>query len=314
MDKKSFLKAGHTPTLLAAFLYFDLAFMVWVLLGPLAIGIAKDLGLSHAEKGLMVATPVLAGALLRMVMGVLVDRLSPKKAAIIGQVIVIAALAYAWLVVALAGQAQAQKSLIILDASGSMWGQIDGRPKLQIAREALRNVLSGIPAENEIGLMAYGHREKGNCSDIEMVVPPGKAKAGAIADAAGRLRFLGKTPLTDAVKQMTVEDAKGILTGGKNSATKYFRQKTAEPLAQQFQPIVKQAIEKVKLAQTYEKFASKGAQFGLVKEEDAHLEAYVTRKALDGLYLMIAEEEKAIRTNPLGATGSLAQKVFGALK
>ena len=96
MDKKSFLQAGHTPTLLAAFLYFDLAFMVWVILGPLGVGIAKDLGLSHAEKGLMVATPVLAGALLRIVMGILVDRLSPKKAAIIGQVIVIAAMAYAW--------------------------------------------------------------------------------------------------------------------------------------------------------------------------------------------------------------------------
>ena len=96
MDKKSFLQAGHTPTLLAAFLYFDLAFMVWVLLGPLGIGIAKDLGLSHAEKGMMVATPVLAGALLRIVMGILVDRLSPKKAAIIGQIVVIATMAYAW--------------------------------------------------------------------------------------------------------------------------------------------------------------------------------------------------------------------------
>jgi len=87
MDKKSFLQAGHTPTLLAAFLYFDLAFMVWVLLGPLGVGIANDLGLSHAQKGMMVATPVLAGALLRIVMGILVDRLSPKKAAIIGQII-----------------------------------------------------------------------------------------------------------------------------------------------------------------------------------------------------------------------------------
>ncbi len=97
MDKQSFLQAGHTPTLIAAFLYFDLAFMVWVVLGPLGVGIARDLGLSHAEKGLMVATPVLAGALLRIVMGILVDRLSPKKAAIIGQLIVIAAMLYAWL-------------------------------------------------------------------------------------------------------------------------------------------------------------------------------------------------------------------------
>ncbi len=96
MDRKSFLKAGHTPTLLAAFLYFDLAFMVWVILGPLGVQIAKDLGLSHAQKGLMVATPVLAGALLRLVMGVLVDHLKPKMAGAIGQVIVLAALAVAW--------------------------------------------------------------------------------------------------------------------------------------------------------------------------------------------------------------------------
>ena len=96
MDRKSFLKAGHTPTLLAAFLYFDLAFMVWVILGPLGVQIASDLGLSHTQKGLMVATPVLAGALLRIVMGVLVDHLKPKMAGAIGQVIVIAALAVAW--------------------------------------------------------------------------------------------------------------------------------------------------------------------------------------------------------------------------
>lgn len=96
MDRKSFLKAGHTPTLLAAFLYFDLAFMVWVILGPLGVQIAADLGLTHAQKGFMVATPVLAGAVLRLVMGVLVDHLKPKKAGIVGQIVVIAALTYAW--------------------------------------------------------------------------------------------------------------------------------------------------------------------------------------------------------------------------
>lgn len=96
MDRKAFLKAGHTPTLFAAFLYFDLAFMVWVLLGPLGVQIAQDLQLTHAQKGFMVAVPVLAGALLRMLMGVLVDHLRPKKAGAIGQVIVIAALFVAW--------------------------------------------------------------------------------------------------------------------------------------------------------------------------------------------------------------------------
>ena len=94
---KGFWQSGHTPTLLSAFLYFDIAFMIWVMLGPLAVQIAASLGLTPYQKGLMVATPVLAGGLLRVVMGVLVDHLKPKKAGWIGQGIVIAALAWAWL-------------------------------------------------------------------------------------------------------------------------------------------------------------------------------------------------------------------------
>jgi len=92
----SFWKAGHTPTLIAAFLYFDLAFMVWVLLGPLAPMISKTLALTPAEKGLMVATPTLAGALLRVVNGLLVDRIGPKLSGAISQVIVIAGLLTAY--------------------------------------------------------------------------------------------------------------------------------------------------------------------------------------------------------------------------
>src|ERR1700674_1230168 len=94
--KSSFLKAGHTPTLFAAFLYFDLSFMVWVMLGPLGVQIARDLHLNASQKGLMVATPVLAGALLRIAMGILVDHLKPKLAGTIGQIIVIVSLAVAW--------------------------------------------------------------------------------------------------------------------------------------------------------------------------------------------------------------------------
>lgn len=97
MINRAFLKAGHLPTLLAAFFYFDMSFMVWVLLGALAVQMSGDLGLNPAQKGFMVALPVLAGALLRVVFGVLVDRLQPRRAGIIGQVIVIAGLAGAWL-------------------------------------------------------------------------------------------------------------------------------------------------------------------------------------------------------------------------
>ena len=93
---KAFWKAGHRPTLFAAFFYYDMTFMVWVLLGSLGVQIAKDLGLTHAQQGLMVAAPVLSGAILRIVMGVLVDHLGPKKAGSIGQLIVIVTLFVAW--------------------------------------------------------------------------------------------------------------------------------------------------------------------------------------------------------------------------
>jgi Ca-activated chloride channel family protein len=97
------------------------------------------------------------------------------------------------------------KSIIVLDASGSMWGQIDGRAKLEIAREALGSVLGGIDPATEIGLMAYGHREKGSCEDIELVVPPAAGTGQAITDAANAMKFLGKTPLSEAVRRAAVE-------------------------------------------------------------------------------------------------------------
>ncbi|MFN3281185.1 MAG: vWA domain-containing protein [Tabrizicola sp.] len=97
------------------------------------------------------------------------------------------------------------RSIIVLDGSGSMWGQIDGRPKLEIAREALGAVLSEMPPDAELGLMAYGHREKGSCEDIELIVPPGPGTAQAITDAAKAMKFLGKTPLTESVRRAAAE-------------------------------------------------------------------------------------------------------------
>ncbi|MER9673586.1 VWA domain-containing protein [Mesorhizobium sp. M0208] len=95
----------------------------------------------------------------------------------------------------------ADRVIIVLDASGSMWAQIDGKPKLEIARQSLRNVLQSVPTDEEIGLMAYGHREKASCDDIELIVPPQAGSASAISAAADSLKFQGKTPLTAAVKQ-----------------------------------------------------------------------------------------------------------------
>jgi NNP family nitrate/nitrite transporter-like MFS transporter len=96
MSLKAMLKSGHTPTLFSNFLYFDISFMVWVLLGPLAVLIGTDLHLDAAQKGLMVATPSLAGAFLRVINGLFVDRFGPKRTGIASQLIVIGGLLLAW--------------------------------------------------------------------------------------------------------------------------------------------------------------------------------------------------------------------------
>lgn len=121
-----------------------------------------------------------------------------------------------------------------------------------------------------------------------------------------------KTLLVNAVKTMSVQDAKGILTGGDEAATDYFKRKTEAPLTQKFLPIVTKATDKVGLAQTYNRFAGQAAQFGLVKADQASIQQYVTQEALNRLYQAIGEQEKAIRTDPVGTGSALLGKVFGA--
>jgi hypothetical protein len=123
------------------------------------------------------------------------------------------------------------------------------------------------------------------------------------------------TPLlVNAVKTMSVQDAKGILTGGDDAATQYFRRTTSAPLEQKFLPIVKQMTAKVQLADQYNALAGQAAQFGLVDAKSANLDAYVTQKTLDGLFTVMAEQERAIRKDPVGAATGMASKVFGLLK
>lgn len=125
---------------------------------------------------------------------------------------------------------------------------------------------------------------------------------------------MGKTLLINAVKNMSVTDAKNILAGGDTSVTAFFADKTRAPLGVSFLPIVTQATEKVGLLNKYNEFAGKAAGFGLVKKEDANIQQYVTGKSLDGLYLIIGEEEKKIRQDPVGTGSAILKKVFGALK
>ncbi|MBD9423920.1 DUF4197 domain-containing protein [Pseudomonas sp. PDM15] len=119
--------------------------------------------------------------------------------------------------------------------------------------------------------------------------------------------------LVDAVKKMTVSDAKAILAGGEDSATQYLNKTSREQIRAKFLPIVKQATDKVGVAQQYNSFAGQAAALGVVDAKSANVENYVTEQALNGLFKMIAEQEASIRQNPAGAATSLAKKVFGAL-
>jgi hypothetical protein len=140
----------------------------------------------------------------------------------------------------------------------------------------------------------------------ELVLTMNRAAEAAVPEA--------KQLFVDAVKKMTVQDAKGILTGGETAGTEYFKRTTSDQLRKRFLPIVQRSTEKVGLAQTYNQYAQQAAAFGLVKAEHANLDAYVTQKALDGLYFMVAEEEKKIRKDPVGTASSILKKVFGALR
>jgi len=139
----------------------------------------------------------------------------------------------------------------------------------------------------------------------ELVTTMNRAAESAVVEA--------KPLLVNAVKNMSVQDAKGILTGGEDAATQYFKRSTSAGLTDKFLPIVRKATQKVKLADKYNAFAGKGVKLGLIDRKDADLNNYVTQKALDGLFLMVAEEEKKIRKDPVGSASNLISKVFGAI-
>ena len=139
----------------------------------------------------------------------------------------------------------------------------------------------------------------------ELVVTMNRAAEAAVPEA--------KALFMSSVKKMTVQDAKGILTGGETAGTAYFQRTTRRDLHQRFLPIVQRATARVELAQKYDQYADKAVAIGMLKKEDADLDEYVTQKALDGLFIMVAEEEKKIRKDPVSAGSAIVRKVFGVL-
>ena len=157
-------------------------------------------------------------------------------------------------------------------------------------------------AKVEGAMRTFGMKKQAD----DLVLAMNRAAEAAVPEA--------KTLLIDAAKKMTLQDAKGILSGGQTSVTDYFRRNTSAQLTQRFLPIVKKSTERVGLAQQYNSLAGQASSYGLIQKDQSTIEDYVTQKSLDGLYLMIGEQEKAFRSNPLGATSDIVKKVFGALK
>jgi uncharacterized protein DUF4197 len=169
-----------------------------------------------------------------------------------------------------------------------------------------------------------------NNPKVRIPLPP------ALEKAAGALRMMGRGKdadeleetmnkaaeqavpearplLVNAVKSMTLVDAKNILSGGDDSVTQFFRTRTSKSLGEKFMPLVKKQTDRLGLAQKYNQFAGEGVKLGLIGGDAANIEQYVTAKTLDGLYAMIGEEERAIRQNPAQAGSAIVSKVFSAL-
>ena len=161
--------------------------------------------------------------------------------------------------------------------------------------------LPGYLQKAEKGLRMFGMGKQAD----ELTETMNHAAENAVAEA--------RPILSESIKKMSVDDAKGILTGGEGSVTKYFKRTSSEQLTEKFTPIVKASTKKLQLAEQYNQFAGKAASSGLIDKKDVDLDSYVTQKAMDGLFLMIAEEEKKLRSNPVGAGSDLLKKVFGAL-
>lgn len=170
-----------------------------------------------------------------------------------------------------------------------------GNPKVRIP-------LPGILEDAAQFLRATGQGRRVD----ELVTAMNRAAEAAVPEA--------KPLLINAVKSMSVEDARKVITGGDDSVTQFFAGKTREPLSEKFLPIVTRATERVSLAAKYNAVAGKALSFGLVRKEEANVQQYVTGKALDGLYLMIGEEERKIRQNPAAAGSAILRKVFGSLQ
>lgn len=198
-------------------------------------------------------------------------------------------------------------------------------------REAIRGLREALTQGTNQAIVKLGVKDGFFKNErVKIPLPEGLAKARKLFDMLGQGQSFdelelainraaeaavpeAKALLIDAVQTLSLQDAKQIITGGDTAATDYLKKTTKKPLGMKFLPIVQQATAKVGLAQQYNVVAAKAAEFGLLGKDQAKLEEYVTGKALDGLFTMIAVEEKKIRRDPWGQASRILKRVFGAV-
>lgn len=198
------------------------------------------------------------------------------------------------------------------DASAGLKAALDKGSSLAVAKLGVENgflnndkVRIQLPSILEQARPLLKMTGRGQQLDV-LVISMNRAAESAVP--------MAKPLLMDAIKSMSVTDAKNILTGGDTSVTDFFKQKTSTPLATKFLPLVKGVTDKAGLSAKYNSVMGQAEKMGAVPKEQATVEGYVTQRAMDGLFLMIGEEEKAIRQDPIGSGSKIIGKVFGLLK
>jgi hypothetical protein len=197
------------------------------------------------------------------------------------------------------------------DATGGLKDALTQGAQIAVKQLGTPGGFSGNPdvkieLPGQLGKVAKKMKQFGMGAQVdELEASMNKAAEAAVPQA--------QALLVDAVKKMSVDDAKAILGGGKDSATQYLSKTSREQIRVKFLPIVKQATDKVGLAKQYNSFATQAATLGVLDAKDANIEGYVTEQALNGLFEMIGKQEETIRQNPAAAATSLAKKVFGTL-
>jgi hypothetical protein len=197
------------------------------------------------------------------------------------------------------------------DATGGLKDALTQGAQIAVKQLGTPGGFSGNPdvkieLPGQLGKVAKKMKQFGMGAQVdELEASMNKAAEAAVPQA--------QSLLVDAVKKMSVDDAKAILSGGKDSATQYLSKTSREQIRVKFLPIVKQATDQVGLAKQYNSFAGQAATLGVLDAKDANIEGYVTEQALNGLFEMIGKQEETIRQNPAAAATSLAKKVFGTL-